>query len=485
MDLEEITRRLLHMGLEQNDILNHLIKLGLSNEFSNALLQEIENCESLAGMNEEIKELIRFDPTGLQAGSAGLGSRGEGDFTIHHAIARLCSSASDSPGDKEIDHTSVKSTSLGDDGMGTPVITPIQQDDGGVIRTKNGDFIIVSVDGLHSRLGHWPFLAGFHVARACIRDVLVMGGNPIALFSDIHIGTNGDPASILEYTAGITTVGDTLKVPLIAGSTLRIGGDLVLGDRLSGAAGCIGLAAVITPRKNVEPGDVLIMTKGSGGGTISATAIFNEKGKVLEETLNLDFIKFTLKLLDSGIIPNIHALTDVTNGGIRGDLTEISTTAGVDIIFNPDIFLSLINPRVLKMLESLNIDPLGISIDSLLIICPRSEKEIVLEFISRNKMDGNVIGYVETTNVNRDGDPGGGRVFTEYGWSDSDRDFEDRQGSGQLKRIELTPLFRESPYTLIKSVVDKDHTNPDEVKLRIEKALERSEKKKQWMMRRL
>ena len=100
-------------------------------------------------------------------------------------------------------------------------------------------------------------------------------------------------------------------------------------------------------------------------------------------------------------------------------------------------------------------------------------------------MDGNVIGYVETTNVNRDGDPGGGRVFTEYGWSDSDRDFEDRQGSGQLKRIELTPLFRESPYTLIKSVVDKDHTNPDEVKLRIEKALERSEKKKQWMMRRL
>ena len=49
----------------------------------------------------------------------------------------------------------------------------------------------------------------------------------------------------------------------------------------------------------------------------------------------------------------IHAMTDVTNGGIRGDAKEISYTAGVKLVFEEARMMRLVNPRVLEMLEEL------------------------------------------------------------------------------------------------------------------------------------
>ena len=44
------------------------------------------------------------------------------------------------------------------------------------------------------------------------------------------LADDGDVAKIFDYTAGITTVGEAMGVPLVTGSTLRIGGDMVLGS---------------------------------------------------------------------------------------------------------------------------------------------------------------------------------------------------------------------------------------------------------------
>jgi hydrogenase expression/formation protein len=49
---------------------------------------------------------------------------------------------------------------------------------------------------------------------------------------------------------------------------------MVLGDRLVGAVGAVGTSSdVPTARSEAEAGDVIIMTEGSGGGTITTTAI--------------------------------------------------------------------------------------------------------------------------------------------------------------------------------------------------------------------
>jgi len=44
------------------------------------------------------------------------------------------------------------------------------------------------------------------------------------MLSDIHVADDGDVAKIFDHIAGITTVSELTGIPLITGSTLRIGG---------------------------------------------------------------------------------------------------------------------------------------------------------------------------------------------------------------------------------------------------------------------
>ena len=161
-------------------------------------------------------EIIALQPCGVTMGEFGVGSRGRGDFYAHKKIAEVI-------------------------GKTSAVCDSSQMDDSGVVKA-GGQYVVVTVDGMHSRLSDFPFLAGFHCTRASLRDLYVMGAKPVALFSDIHIADDGDVAKIYDYTAGIGTVSELINVPLVTGSTLRIGGDMVIGDRMTGCVGAVGVA---------------------------------------------------------------------------------------------------------------------------------------------------------------------------------------------------------------------------------------------------
>ena len=462
MDLEGIVRQFFNDGTSKAEILEQITAITGSKAKAEAILTEIMNTENIT--NDFIKNLCGFQPLGYSAGYTGLGCRGEGDFLIHRSLARII------------------------ENKGT-IIDPLDQDDAGVVQVGE-DYIIVSVDGMHSRLSHFPFLAGFHVARATIRDTIVMGSEPKALFSDIHLANDGDVAKIFDYTAGISVVSEIANIPLIAGSTLRIGGDLVLGDRLTGCVGCVGFGRKITPRRAVEPGDVLVMTEGSGGGTIATTALYNDFSDIVEETLNLKIINFGLKLLADPILNKIHSITDITNGGLRGDAFELASTAGVKIVLFQTPFLELINPAVRGMLSKLNIDPLGVSIDSLLIVLPEEYVEPLMNFIRDSRIKADVIGCVES------------RIIPGERYSDQENiakaitkecevqlvrnnDALDSMSDNGLEIIDLKPQFREEPYTPIKKVVDIVPKNKEKIKVAIEKAIKNSLDKKiqlkDWM----
>jgi len=49
---------------------------------------------------------------------------------------------------------------------------------------------------------------------------------------------------------------------------------------------------------------------------------------LVDETINLKFIDACEALFDAGLVENIHAMTDVTNGGVRGDAKEIARRKG-------------------------------------------------------------------------------------------------------------------------------------------------------------
>ena len=409
MDIESYVKKCIAESESEDEIVEKLssiirfykdISVSDSVKLSRAVFDEVSVVSSL-----DEGRFLSYPKSNIHMGEFGVGSRGKGDFFVHSKIAEI------------IRNSDVDS-----------VVNPTAQDDGGVVEIdKDSRYVTTAIDGIHSRLGDYPFLAGFHTARATLRDVCVMGATPVSLISDIHLADDGDVAKILDFTAGICAVSELTGVPLVSGSTLRVGGDMVLGDRLVGAVGAVGTSSVVpTARSEAVAGDVILMTEGSGGGTVTTTAIYNNFPEVIDETLNVQFIKAS-RILNS--IDGIHAMTDITNGGINGDANEINKTTGLGIHLYEKRIVNLINPRVYDMFKKLDIDPLGVSIDSLMVIAPANLVDVIVDSLTESNIGVDVIGVVNDSGVTT---------------------IESADGEVNV----LVPKFREAAYTPVKKVVD-------------------------------
>lgn len=442
MDIEGYIRRCLRKNTSEDKIIEDgfkkvmEIKEGVSEDwaerFVKAVLEEVRTTEKYKEIEDkDLKYILDFPRSEVTMGKMGVGSRGEGDFFVHREIARIIESTKQKT---EVDSR--------------------EQDDAGVVKA-NAQYIVVAVDGTHSRLSDFPFLAGFHVTRAALRDVFVMGADAKALISNIHLADDGDVSKIFDYTGGVCAVSEAIGVPLVSGSTLRVGGDMVLGDRMVSSVGAIGVIEDGRPtaRKRAEVGDVILMTEGSGGGTITTTALYYGMFDVIYETLNVDFLKACKNLIKYDLLKHIHVMTDVTNGGLRGDAYEISKTAKVSLEFDKEKVYDLINPKVLDMLNKLNIDPLGVSVDSLLIIAPKEYADEISK-----KTGAKVVGEV------KEGD-------TSY--------LIDKN-----EKIPLIPMFREAAYTPVKKVVGEQKPEDFEImKEKVKEACDNAIKKKNFIVK--
>ena len=97
----------------------------------------------------------------------------------------------------------------------------------------------------------------------------------------------------------------------------------------------------------------------------------------------------------------------------------------------------MVAPNVLNMLETLNIDPLGVSTDSLMLVVPEDIANDVIKTVSNAGVDISEIGQV----------------------TDS--------GEPILIKEKLVPLFREAAYTKIKKLVGD--TTPEDFEIMQEK----------------
>ena len=383
-------------------------------------------CEAKATLNVE-GDVLSPTFSGVSMGEFGVGSRGTGDFYVHSKLGEV----------------------IGQTGA---VVDSSQLDDSGVVKIGD-EYLVVTVDGIHSRLSDFPFLSGFHVARAALRDIYSMGSRPLAMLSDIHIADDGDVAKIFDHIAGITTVSELTGIPLITGSTLRIGGDMVIGERMTGGVGAVGITSSLTSRNQTRVGDLILMTEGAGGGTISTTALYYGMHDVVEETINIRFLEACEALLQSGLYIKVHSMTDVTNGGIRGDAREISKTACVKMVFEDEKIRALVNPKVLSMLELLKIDYLGVSLDALLVIAPPEYASEILETVRAANVEIDIIGRVE--------EGSGAEIIV----------------NGEIR--DFAPRFRESAYTPVKKVHGEENPRDfEDMRAAIDRAAEEAIDKK-------
>jgi hydrogenase expression/formation protein len=251
-----------------------------------------------------------------------------------------------------------------------------------------------------------------------------------------------------------------MNVPLVSGSTLRIGGDMVLGGRLTGCVGCVGVAEHMTARRSTQVGDVLLMTEGAGGGTIATAGIYSGFPEVVEQTINLNFLVTCETLMKSDAFFKVHAMTDVTNGGLRGDIYEMAETAQCRIVIDDTNVAGLVEPHVRAMLEDLRIDYLGVSLDALLIVAPPDAAGEICSIVRSAGVRIEQIGRVET------GKPEAVLV-------------------SQGREQDFTPRFRESAYTPVKKVVDTGMRDFEAMKEGVLKASEAAIRKKERVLERL
>ncbi len=383
MDLEDITVYLLSRGLKEDEVVSLItliltLRKGLNVEkalrIAKAAYEDFTSVRRNAGS-------YAVKPLGAKAGESGLGSRGLGDFTVHEVLTSLSRE-----GDAAV---------LGD--------------------------LVLAVDGFHSRLNAVPLLMGFHATRAAARDVMVTGALPLATLIDVHVADDTDVAYVLDVTVGSAVAGELLNAPLVGGSTLRIGGDAVLGERITGGSFVVGKRVRAWSRFNVERGDVLYATVGKGGGTVVAFALSHGFTELIDLTLNVDFYAEIKTAMEKECVKGAF---DWTNGGILLDAFEISNKKKLKIELNDNVYKA-VHPLLLKRLEEAGVEPLSVSTDSIVFI---AKEGCDLPFIE--------IGRVE-------------------------------EGEGiYLNGKRLLPGFREAPYTHLKKAVEDIEKKLDPSELR-------------------
>ncbi|MHA1325513.1 MAG: AIR synthase related protein, partial [Candidatus Helarchaeota archaeon] len=298
-DLEGLARTLISQNFDEQQIIATLMKEYLfykaisiedAEQLARAVLLEVQNSDKPIA-DRLIRDLLDYPKADITIGRQGVGCRGWGDFFVHKLIADLSETAT------------------------KPELSPKSLDDAGAVVFKGQKkriYLVSKMEGMHSRLSDYPFLAGFHVTRAALRDLYVKGAKPISIMIDIHLGDDCDVGKLFDFMGGVAAVTELTETPITAGSTLRIGGDMVIGTRITGGIAAIGVAENLLKRRNIKSGDVILMTEGAGGGTIATTAIYGGLHEIVRETLNIKFLEACETLIAQNLLPEIHCMCDVT-----------------------------------------------------------------------------------------------------------------------------------------------------------------------------
>ena len=125
------------------------------------------------------------------------------------------------------------------------------------------------------------------------------------------------------------------------------------------------------------------------------------------------------------------------------------------LIINP--LKSLVNKKVLTLLESVNVDYLGVSLDALLIYCSEKVSQNIIDDLAKNNIECAEIGYVDDSKT----------VSMIYG----------------DKKQSVLPRFRESAYTKIKQEIGEETPeNIEQMERSVEEAAVKAIEKRNRMI---
>jgi len=217
-------------------------------------------------------------------------------------------------------------------------------DDAGIFQISPERALVHTVDLLAPVVDD-PYTFGRIAAINSLSDIYAMGGKPLTAMNIIGFPTSLDAEIIGEILHGGQDVVINSGAAMMGGHTFQ-SADIMYGLALTG---------VISPQRiiansNAKPGDLLILTKYLGTGTLIQAMM--TRG-VIPESLHKQLVE---SMTSSNRIASelmckfeVHACTDITGFGFLGHSSEMAEASGVGMVIragNLPIF-----PRVLDLIR--------------------------------------------------------------------------------------------------------------------------------------
>ena len=210
----------------------------------------------------------------------------------------------------------------------TIIIGIDKPDDGAVIQVPAGKLMVHTIDYFPSLIND-PFVFGQIATNHCLSDIFAMGATPqtaLAVATIPYGNTAKIEETLYQLLSGATEI-------LHKSEAVLVGGHTTAGAELAFGLSCNGVVDEdkILRKSGMKPGQVLVLTKAIGTGTLFAADMKSlAKGRWIDGAV-------ASMLLSNGTAGQIlrqqgaTACTDITGFGLLGHLVEMVKASGVRV----------------------------------------------------------------------------------------------------------------------------------------------------------
>ncbi|MCG3215094.1 MAG: hydrogenase expression/formation protein HypE [Candidatus Heimdallarchaeota archaeon] len=244
-------------------------------------------------------------------------------------------------------------------------------DDGASIPISGEKTIIVSsdshtVDPIFFSGGDLGVLA----AAGTINDIVMMGGNPIAITCALLIEEGTVFSTVEKILTSFAQICEENDVAIIAGDTKVLPKGQVDCMYMSTTGIGFRKSPNIIGDNQIELGDKIILT--GFPGLHGSSLIARREGINLQTELESDVVPLVKMLLPLAKTGHIHAMKDPTRGGISSALNEFASKSNIGLLLEEESIP--MHPEVNGVCELLGLDPYSISSEGKAVIAVRADK---------------------------------------------------------------------------------------------------------------
>ncbi|MBD2541898.1 selenide, water dikinase SelD [Coleofasciculus sp. FACHB-SPT36] len=204
-------------------------------------------------------------------------------------------------------------------------------DDAAVVKVPADQVMVHTLDYFRSLIND-PFIFAQISANHCLSDIFAMGATPqsaLAIATIPYAWEEKQEETLYQLLSGAAKVLQQSQTPLVGGHTTE-------GAELTFGLSCNGLAYPnqLLRKGGMKPGQVLILTKALGTGTLFAAQMrLQAKGRWIDDAVHSMLLSNQAAakcLLKHGVT----ACTDITGFGLLGHLLEMIQASQVAVEFN-------------------------------------------------------------------------------------------------------------------------------------------------------